>query len=83
MGKKLKFAMIALLGFSTACSSVKKTEKSREAEKPSEEVAPTIHVMYGVRTPEPEKRRIKMMDGKGVSEAAENAPAIEKSEETK
>lgn len=81
MGKKLKFAMIALLGFSTACSSVKKAEKSKETGKTSEEVAPAIRVMYGVRTPEPERRRIKTIDGKGVSETSEAARAIEKAED--
>lgn len=55
MGKKLKFAVIALLGFSTACSSSKKSQKSSEPEPQPQpaEVVPRIKVMYGVRPPYP------------------------------
>lgn len=61
MGKKLKFAVIALLGFSTACSASKKNQKSNEPDptteaQPTEMVpieSPRIRVMYGVRPPYP------------------------------
>ncbi|MBP3482904.1 MAG: hypothetical protein J6K28_05900 [Alistipes sp.] len=65
MGKKLKFAIITLLGFSTACSSVKKAEKSTDGKQPqpAEEVAPAIKVMYGVRRPAPETRPVRTVEG--------------------
>lgn len=53
MINKVKLAIVALLGFSTACSSVKNTAKSKEDKTPSEEVTPAIKVMYGVPSPRP------------------------------
>lgn len=58
MGKKLKIAIIAMLGFSTACSTAKKSRQSTEPEQPQPqpqpaEVVPRIKVMYGVRSPYP------------------------------
>ncbi len=64
MSKRIKWALLALLGFSTACSTVRnsaKTEQesadSLDATTPSEAVAPAteehrIRVLYGVRRPE-------------------------------
>lgn len=55
MGKKLKLALIAMLGFSTACSTSKKSAKSSESgvePQPSEVIeSPRIMLMYGVRPP--------------------------------
>jgi hypothetical protein len=57
MSKRMKLALLALLGFSTACSTVKSGSKSRVEGISSEEVitndsAPRIRVLYGVRPPE-------------------------------
>lgn len=49
--KSIKLAIIALLGFSTACSTVKEGSKSKKKESEKVEVAPSIVVMYGVRRP--------------------------------
>ena len=55
MNRKLKLALAALLGFSTACSTVKNAPKrgTNESETPTDSVrvVPPIVVMYGVRTP--------------------------------
>lgn len=52
MNKKLKLGLLALLGFSTACSTVKNTSKSKDQEPKAAEEQPSVVVMYGVRTPE-------------------------------
>lgn len=61
MNKKLKLAIAALLGFSTACSTVKNTQtKEVESNDDSKKTPPSltiqkppkIVVMYGVRNPE-------------------------------
>lgn len=49
--KSIKLAIIALLGFSTACSTVKEGSKSKKEKDDKVEVAPSIIVMYGVRRP--------------------------------
>ena len=49
--KSIKLAIIALLGFSTACSTVKEGTKSKKRDSDNAEVAPSIIVMYGVRRP--------------------------------
>lgn len=49
--KSIKLAIIALLGFSTACSAAKESSKSNVEEAPKAETAPPIVVMYGVRRP--------------------------------
>ena len=61
MNKKLKLALAALLGFSTACSTVKnapakgaeeqKQETGSQEVQDSVKVPPRIVVMYGVRPP--------------------------------
>ncbi len=52
--KNIKLAIIALLGFSTACSTAKEGSKSKNEKNDKDnkvEVAPSIVVMYGVRRP--------------------------------
>ncbi len=83
MGKKLKFAIITLLGFSTACSSVKKAEKSTDGKQPAEEVAPAIKVMYGVRRPAPETRPVRTVEGSTGAESATGAASTVKAEDEK
>ena len=58
MINKIKLAIVALLGFSTACSSVKHTTRSK-TDTQSEEVTPAIKVMYGVPAPRPVDRNHK------------------------
>lgn len=73
MGKKLKLAIIGMLGFSTACSTAKKSEKSSEpVEGPKvEESVPAIQVMYGVRRPYPVTNAIPL-DGTDKNETPAN-----------
>ena len=56
MGKKIKLALIGLLGFSTACTSVRKSNRTPQEEpQPVERIEqeePRIMVMYGVRMPD-------------------------------
>ena len=60
MNKKLKLALVALLGFSTACSSVKKAATADKKQNNEEQQVdstkiypprPIRVVMYGVRPP--------------------------------
>lgn len=51
MSKKMKLALLALLGFATACSTVKNGTKGPEKEEDTQMVEPTIRVLYGVRPP--------------------------------
>lgn len=51
MNKKTKLALLALLGFATACSTVKNGTKETEKEGEPQMVEPTIRVLYGVRPP--------------------------------
>lgn len=57
MGKKLNLAIIAMLGFSSACSSSRKTQASPENDEAQTDVPtviePRIRVMYGVPYPRP------------------------------
>lgn len=57
--KSIKLAIIALLGFSTACSTVKDSSKSKEEQPEKAEVTPSIVVMYGVRRPVSPSNEIK------------------------
>jgi hypothetical protein len=56
MNRKLKIALLGLLGLSTAaCCSTKKTKKSQDNEPQkieAEEMDPRIQLMYGVRFPD-------------------------------
>ena len=60
--KSIKLAIIALLGFSTACSTVKESSKSKKEKSEKEEVAPAIVVMYGVRRPIEPAQEVKKAD---------------------
>lgn len=53
MNRKINLTLLALLGFSTGCSSVKNTPREGKAEQApvTEEQTPAIQVMYGVRQP--------------------------------
>ena len=53
MNRKINLTLLALLGFSTGCSSVKNTPREGKAEQEpvTEEQTPAIQVMYGVRQP--------------------------------
>ncbi len=56
MSKRIKWALLAMLGFSTACSTVKQSVAESDKQTP-EEVAPgttehRVRVLYGVRRPE-------------------------------
>lgn len=60
MGKKLKFMLLTLLGFSAACSSVRngtgsdtKTTPEEAPEVQQVDTIRTIRVLYGVRRPRP------------------------------
>lgn len=66
MSKKMKLALLALLGFSTACSTVKSGAKAdKNSDQVNEETStvqiegeaaderPQIRVLYGVRPPVP------------------------------
>lgn len=63
MGKNLKLAIVALLGFSTACSSVKTAPKGEGVEKEPAIEQPVqgrseqhrIVAMYGVPSPDGER----------------------------
>ncbi len=71
MGKQIKWALLVMLGFATACSSVKNTPKeSPELQGPATaEEVPAIRVMYGVTPPVP--------DVEVEKPAAEATPAAE------
>ena len=53
MNRKINLALLALLGFSTGCSSVKHTPRDGKTEREPlpETEPPAIQVMYGVRQP--------------------------------
>ena len=51
MDKKLKLALVALLGLSTACSSVKNAPKDSKKDNKEQIEDRRIRVMYGVRPP--------------------------------
>lgn len=54
MSKKTKLALLALLGFATACSTVRNGSKTVETEEGQPQITePAIRVLYGVRPPVP------------------------------
>lgn len=55
MGRKVKWALLAMLGFATACSTVKNNPKQGSDEDANgvEVSEPQIQLMYGVRNPVP------------------------------
>lgn len=81
MGNKLKLAIIGLLGFSTACSTVKKSEKPAEVQPEPETVesVPAIRVMYGVRQPD----RVRMVQPLETEEAQPEVDSIKTSDSEK
>ena len=83
MGNKLKLSIIGLLGFTTACSTVKKSEKSAEAELDSIPATeyPSIRVMYGVPFPDG-RTAIPLSEVKEAEKAAEQKAEIENSDKT-
>ena len=79
MNNRLKLALVALLGFSTACSSVKNTTKDKDKEQELnslEQQGPDrrIVVMYGVRPPQPKVQQ----DSTQIKKIAEDLePVVE------
>lgn len=78
--KSIKLAIIALLGFSTACSTVKEGSKSKTEEPDKVEVKPSIVVMYGVRRPVEPAPEIKKVEAPVIND---ESSASEKKSETK
>lgn len=68
MNKKLKLALAALLGFSTACTSVKNAPKEsaeqqkQEADTAQVKIPPRVVVMYGVRMPRQDSLRRQQLE---------------------
>ena len=55
MGKKVKWALLTMLGFATACSTVKNAPQGgpQDQAPDSARVERQIRLMYGVRPPVP------------------------------
>ena len=53
MGKKVKWALLTMLGFATACSTVKNAPQGKPQDQApdSARVERQIRLMYGVRPP--------------------------------
>lgn len=79
MSKKMKLALLALLGFSTACSTVKNGTKESDADKQTieEMEQPQIRVLYGVRPP----KTVMPAEEAGNAVPAQDAPQTEKPQE--
>ncbi|WP_295990407.1 hypothetical protein [uncultured Alistipes sp.] len=80
MNRKWKLALAALLGFSTACSTVKNAPR-RDAAEGGERIEQRdslrIMVMYGVPTPRPERLDAQQQQQQQQREASEVAdPAV-------
>ncbi len=74
MSKKIKLALLALLGFSTACSTVKNGTKDKDAGiQTVEELDAQIRVLYGVRPPTP----VMPTEESGATAADDEAPRTE------
>lgn len=87
MNRKLKLALAALLGFSTACSTVKNasSKKTDGAAIPADtvEVSRPVVVMYGVRPPVQSTGHRSLSSVLQENDAATetpNAPAAQQSE---
>lgn len=80
--RRFKLFILSLLGFSTACSGVKNGSGSVSgAVRDTAAVeAPRIHVMYGVRSPQPsvEKTLGAGQSGGGIPAADASAENAEK-----
>ncbi len=87
MNRKLKLALAALLGFSTACSTVKNasSKKTDDAAIPADTVK-IIHpvvVMYGVRPPiqSAEHRSLSsVLQENGTAAESQETPAMQQPE---
>ncbi len=66
--RSIKLAIIALLGFGTACSTVKEGSKSTPKDNEKVETAPSIVVMYGVRRPVDEKPKVQNAEKPAVEQ---------------
>lgn len=82
MSKKLQLALLALLGFSTACSTVKHsavTEGEPQTPEQEQTAAPTIRVLYGVPVPpevqEQREREKREKEAAEQQQAGQAAPA--------
>lgn len=77
MSKKAKLALLALLGFSTACSTVKNGAKSEteatETQEQVEQSAPQIRVLYGVRPPRAEEEIKQALEAEQEKPQTENS----------
>lgn len=71
MKRRIKYLIAGLLGFSTACSTVKQsprdlrqadTETGSVRETDSTALPPRVVVMYGVRPPQPATPRVQNPD---------------------
>lgn len=76
MTKKLKLALVALLGFSAACSSVKNSPSKSGGAAEGVTVSPdgerpSIRVMYGVPAPREQLRRAESSQMDPVAERPE------------
>lgn len=81
MSKKLQLALLALLGFSTACSTVKNGSKTKEAPVPEQEqTTRPIRVLYGVRIPPQEEERIRQQTLENKKEALQEQRQTEQNE---
>lgn len=85
MGKKMKWALLTMLGFATACSTVKNTAKGTGSPEEGDSVKVetperTIRLMYGVQPPVPleevERQRAELQAQEAAKESAEK-PASE------
>ncbi len=84
MGRKIKIAIATLLGFSTACSSVKNTPKQKEEPQPEQTVKseqdsipPRMKLMYGVPSPDG-RMAIPLEEVQTPSEEAQDPAQSEK-----
>ena len=78
MTRKFKLLILSLLGFSTACSGVKNSAKTKTQEQPDtvRTESPAIKLMYGVRRPEP----VVMVDSLRQSPSELDAARSQRSE---
>lgn len=88
MVRKLKWIMLALLGFSTACSTVRnapaKGGEGQKADTAAVRTHPRIVAMYGVRAPEPlpqSRQRMERMEQDTLTPVLE-VPADDMPEKT-
>ncbi|HJI18418.1 MAG: hypothetical protein ACLSVO_10990 [Alistipes sp.] len=84
MSKKIKWALLAMLGFATACSTVRNTARN---ENPAPELpdtvenVPQIRLMYGVRPPVSEEEARRLDSLRQVAARADAALPEQQTEE--